>query len=87
MNNQYFSRKEIQLVLHKALAFVNVIIAVYCMIAGMHFTFNSYDGMPTNVVAIICYAAAVYAFLATLKYEKSVRYLERKIKNENREEE
>lgn len=72
---------DVKLVIHKALSFINTIIALYCLMAGMHFTFNSYDGMSTNVVALICYAAAVYAFAMSVRYDKSIKRIERKIKN------
>ena len=77
-----FSKKELQFIIHKALAAINGIAALYTMIAGMHFTFNSYNGMSTNLVALICFVAAIYAFSTALRYEKSVRYLERKNKGE-----
>lgn len=78
-----FSKEEIQFIIHKALAVINGIIAIYTMMVGMHFTFNIYNGMPTNLIALICYAAAIYAFFTALRYEKSVRYLERKNKSKN----
>ena len=78
-----FSEREIKLIIHKALTVINILITIYCTIAGMHFTFNSYNGMPTNVVAIICYVASIYAFFNARRYDKSVRYLERKPKSES----
>ena len=79
-----FSEREIKLIIHKALAVINGLVAIYSMMAGMHFTFNIYNGMPTNVIALICYAASIYAFFTALRYEKSIRYLERKNKSENK---
>ena len=79
-----FSKREIQLFIHEALAVINGVVGLYCGMAGMHFTFNpDYTNIPTGLLALICYGAAAYAFRAYSKYAKSARILERKIKSEN----
>ena len=77
-----FTKREIQLFIHEALAVINGIIALYCGMVGMHFTFNPDYDMPTGLIAVISYAAAAYAFRNYLRYEKSAKILGRKAKEE-----